>query len=60
MNLALQVMEMTNNVVVCVNLIDEAEKKGITVDAGKLSRSLGVPVVKKISARNKNGSEAIT
>ena len=29
LNLALQVMEMTNNVVICINLIDEAEKKGL-------------------------------
>ncbi|WP_028401107.1 FeoB small GTPase domain-containing protein [Ectobacillus panaciterrae] len=54
LNLALQVMEMTTRVVVCVNLIDEAHKKGITIDEEKLSRSLGVPVV-KISARNKVG-----
>lgn len=54
LNLALQVMEMTSNVVVCINLIDEAEKKGITIDAEKLSHSLSVPVV-KISARNKIG-----
>ena len=32
LNLALQVMEMTSNVVICINLIDEAEKKGIVID----------------------------
>ncbi|MCP8969600.1 FeoB small GTPase domain-containing protein [Ectobacillus ponti] len=54
LNLALQVMEMTNKVVVCVNLMDEAQKKGIIVDEKKLAEVLGVPVV-KISARNKTG-----
>ncbi|WP_270606199.1 MULTISPECIES: FeoB small GTPase domain-containing protein [Bacillus] len=54
LNLALQVMEMTNNVVICINLIDEAEKKGIVIDEKKLAKSLGVPVV-KISARNRVG-----
>ncbi|MEI4803405.1 FeoB small GTPase domain-containing protein [Bacillus sp. NPDC077411] len=54
LNLALQVMEMTKEVIICVNLIDEAEKKGIIIDEKKLAKSLGVPVV-KISARNKIG-----
>ncbi len=54
LNLALQVMEMTSNVVICINLIDEAEKKGIVIDEKKLAKSLGVPVV-KISARNRVG-----
>ena len=31
LNLALQVMEMTENVVICVNLMDEAKKKGIRI-----------------------------
>ena len=39
LNLALQVMEMTNNVVICINLIDEAEKKGIVIDEKKLAKS---------------------
>ncbi len=54
LNLALQVLEMTSNVIVCVNLIDEAEKNGITIDENKLMNKLGVPVI-KISARNKIG-----
>ncbi|MGE7999655.1 FeoB small GTPase domain-containing protein [Lysinibacillus sp. NPDC093190] len=54
LNLALQVLEMTDNVIICINLIDEAEKKGIRIDEKRLSRELGVPVV-KISARNKKG-----
>ena len=54
LNLALQVLEMTEKVIVCINLIDEAEKKGIVIDEENLSSKLGVPVV-KISARNKQG-----
>ncbi|MBB6447647.1 FeoB small GTPase domain-containing protein [Bacillus benzoevorans] len=54
MNLALQVMEMTNRVIICINLIDEAEKLGIKINEKRLMRRLGVPVI-KISARNKSG-----
>lgn len=43
--LAVQVMARTRRVVLCVNLIDEAESQGISVDVAKLSESLGVPVV---------------
>lgn len=52
LNLVLQTLEATKNAVVCVNLLDEAEKKGISVDLGLLSRRLGVPVVGTV-ARNK-------
>ena len=43
--LALQVLELTRRVVLCVNLLDEAEKRGIRVDLEGLSARLGVPVV---------------
>jgi Fe2+ transport system protein B len=45
LNLALQVMEITANVVVCVNLMDEARKKNINVNIDLLQNELGVPVV---------------
>ncbi len=45
LNLALQVLQITNKAVVCVNLIDEAKAHGVTVDARGLARDLGVPVV---------------
>ncbi len=45
LNLALQVIEMTPRVVLCVNLVDEAARKGVRIDAARLSRDLGVPVV---------------
>lgn len=53
-NLALQVLEMTKNVVICINLIDVAEQQGIHINERLLTNRLGVPVV-KISARNKKG-----
>ncbi|WP_369334048.1 FeoB small GTPase domain-containing protein, partial [Akkermansia muciniphila] len=45
LNLVLQTIEITENVVVCVNLMDEAKKKKITIDLKGLSKELGVPVV---------------
>ncbi len=45
LNLVMQVMEITDRVVVCLNLMDEARRKGIEVDERKLSKLLGVPVV---------------
>jgi ferrous iron transport protein B len=45
LNLVLQVMEITDKAVVCVNLMDEARRKGIKVDVAMLSRELGVPAV---------------
>lgn len=43
--LALQIMEITEKVILCVNLMDEARKKGIRVNLPKLSALLGIPVV---------------
>lgn len=45
LNLVLQVLEITDRVVVAVNLMDEARRKGIDVDIRSLSRDLGVPAV---------------
>ena len=45
LNLALQVLEITDKVVVCVNLMDEARRKGLTIDHRALSRDLGVPAI---------------
>lgn len=43
--LALQILMLTDNVVVCVNLIDEAQRRGIRVDAHRLEEHLGATVV---------------
>lgn len=45
LNLVLQVLEIRENVIVCVNLLDEAKKKSIQIDLKRLSRLLGVPVI---------------
>ena len=54
LNLVLQTIEITDNVVVCVNLMDEAKNKGIEIDLKELSIKLGVPVV-GTSARSGKG-----
>lgn len=54
LNLVLQILEITNNVIVCVNLLDEAQKKGIQIDLKKLEKILGIPVI-GTCARNKIG-----
>ncbi len=43
--LAIQILQMTRRVVVCVNLMDEAQKNGIHIDDRILSRELAAPVV---------------
>ncbi len=58
LNLALQVSQITNRAVVCVNLIDEAEAHGITVDDRGLARDLGVPVV-PTAARSGQGVQQL-
>lgn len=45
LNLVYQIMNITNNVIICVNLLDEAKKKGIKIDLALMSHLLGVPVV---------------
>ena len=49
LNLALQIMEITDRVVVCLNLVDEARRHGVSVDATRLERELGVPVVPAVA-----------
>ena len=49
--LALQIMELCQHVLLCVNLMDEARERGIAVNLQQLSATLGIPAV-GISARN--------
>lgn len=56
--LVLQILEITSRCVVCVNLMDEAEKRGITVDTDALSRILGCPVI-PCAARQKTGLDPL-
>jgi len=54
LNLVLQVMEITSQVILCVNLIDEARRKKLHIDTRKLNKALGIPVV-ATAARSKEG-----
>jgi len=54
----LQTIEMCNNVVVCVNLIDEARRKNIAIDLDLLEESLGVRVI-STSAKDKSSLDGI-
>lgn len=56
LNLVYQIMEITDNIIVCVNLLDEAKKKKIKIDLKKLESLLGVPVVGTV-ARDKQTLE---
>jgi ferrous iron transport protein B len=58
LNLVLQVLEITGRVVVAVNLMDEARRKGITVDVRALARDLGVPAA-GIVARTGEGMHGL-
>jgi len=58
LNLVLQILEMTDKVVVCVNLMDEAKRKKIRIDLKRLSELLGVPVI-GTSARSGEGLEEL-
>lgn len=59
LNLVYQVMEITPKVVVCVNLLDEAKKKGIQINLQKLSENLGIPVVGTMARKKKTLKELI-
>ena len=59
LNLVLQVMEITDRVVVCLNLMDEARRRGLEVNERRLARDLGVPVV-PTAARYGKGLDLLT
>lgn len=58
LNLVLQVLEITDRVVVCLNLMDEAQRHGLQIDDRRLARDLGVPVV-PTTARYNEGLEQL-
>src|SRR3712207_2027656 len=57
--LTTQLLEMDANVVVVLNMIDEAERKKIQIDIDKLSKKLGVPVVTTVGNKNKGIKDLI-
>ena len=54
LNLVLQTMEISDRVLVCVNLMDEAARKNITIDLKGLSEKLGVPVAGTIARKKRS------
>lgn len=60
LNLVLQILEITDRVVVALNLIDEAKRHDITIDERALSRDLGVPVVPMAARRGEGISELLS
>jgi ferrous iron transport protein B len=59
LNLVLQVLEITDRVVICLNLIDEAERHNMEVDHRRLARDLGVPVVPTVARYNEGFEELL-
>lgn len=59
LNLVLQILEITDRVVLALNLMDEAKRHGMRVDARHLARELGVPVVPMAARRGEGMSELI-
>ena len=57
LELTLQLLELRLPMVICLNMIDEAERKGIKIDVEKLSKILGVPVLPTIALRGKGVKE---
>lgn len=58
LNLLLQILEVTPKTILCINLIDEAIKKGITVNTGELEKRLKIPVV-ATTARSGKGIDLL-
>lgn len=59
LNLVLQILEITDKAVLCLNLMDEAERNKIQIDERTLARDLGIPVVPTSARFNKGISELI-
>ncbi len=59
LNLVLQITEITDNVVLCLNLMDEAKRKGIDIDIKKLEKSLGIPVIPTVARDGKGVNDLL-
>lgn len=60
LNLILQVLEITNKAVLCLNLMDEAERNGIHIDQRELSKKLGIPVIETVARSQKGIPELLS
>jgi ferrous iron transport protein B len=59
LNLALQILEITDRVVLCLNLMDEAERHQVKIDERMLSKDLGIPVIPAVARYNKGMNELL-
>jgi len=59
LNLTLQVLELTDRVVIALNLMDEAEREGLQIDVEALEEGLGVPVIPIVAREGKGLTELI-
>ena len=59
LNLVLQILEITDRAVVCLNLMDEAKRNGIKVDERSLSKELGIPVVPAAARQGEGMNELL-
>lgn len=59
LNLVLQVLEITNRVVVALNLMDEARRHSLQIDDRRLARDLGVPVVPMVARQGEGVPEIL-
>lgn len=59
LNLVLQTLEVTDKVIMCVNLMDEAKKRSISIDTYKLSKLLGIPVIGMSASKNEGINDLI-
>ncbi len=53
LELTLQISELETPIVLCLNMMDEAERKGVHIDCDALSHILGIPVVPTIAVKGK-------
>jgi len=60
LNLVLQILEITDRVVLCLNLMDEAERHQIKIDERMLSKDLGIPVIPVVARYNKGMNELLS
>lgn len=59
LNLALQVLEITDRAVLCLNLMDEAKRHGLEIDERILSKELGIPVIPTAARQSEGISELL-
>jgi ferrous iron transport protein B len=59
LNLVLQILEITDRAILCLNLMDEAERHNIKIDERMLSKDLGIPVIPSVARYNKGMNELL-